>query len=371
MADAAAAVALLPLTASGYEPGGAPALVALAASGYEPGGAPTLEVLTATGQGYSADAQGASTLEALTGSGTQLGNNDATGAVEFEPLAGIGYTPVSGQGTFEALTAAGQSDSGQVGAGAPLLAALTASGVALSVGDASGAAILQQLAASGVAQNGGDATGAASLLRLAGRGQSDSGTVGSGAPALVALVASGTGYTAGTASGAVLLPRLLAYGVGESAVSAATDSFAMNTRTNAVTRYPSLPVNSLARYNGTYIGAGPDGLVSMEGPDELDTSWTVRTGQLDGKNAMLKRLTEVLMGVRYSGPVRVRIWTNDSTYYDYAMPNLTLNEIQQVRAKVGKGLRSRYFKVELSGESGRFELDSLQATMVPTTRRIG
>lgn len=389
-------VTLSQLTATGYEPGGGGTMALLTATGEgPPWGAVTMELLTATGIGVG-ETRGAVTMELLTASGV-LENNDsygtltfefptgagiadsnnaATGAVVTEKLTSVAYTPVAGAPTIELITAVGQSDSGQSASGALVLLPTTAAALAISQGDAAGTPLLQVMFALASAQNAGAADGAATMRRVRAIAAGIGGQSGAGAAQAKRPSAAGVGYTEATSSGAIIVPRLTSYASGEPALTAALDAWAMNVRTNAVTRYPSYPANSYARYNGTYLAAGPSGLLALGGNENVDfdgsgISWTMRTGQLDDKKAALKRLTEVLMSVRYDGPVRLRVWKDDETYYDYSLPSQREDVLQQVRAKVGKGLRSRYYKIELSGVGTHIEMDSLQATMPETTRRIG
>ncbi len=375
MADSAA-VTLQKLTATGFTPGGQPSLAPLTASGYAPGGKPSLRTLTATGRGDNADAAGRVTMEVLTGAVIENNPNVATAAVTLQKLSAKALTPTAAAVALEKLTLSGRSDSGQVASGAAKSLLVSASGVAISVGSAVGTAILQTASARGVELNGGSASAAVAMQRIQGSARGVGGQAGIGAPAIKQLTAAAVGYTTGGVSGSIALPRLDMYAQGEQGLAAQLDVYTMNTRTNAVTRYPSYPANSFARYNGTYLGAGPNGLILLEGGDDTDLgssgiSWTIRTGQLDGKFPGLKRLTEVLLGCRYDGPVRVRVWKDDKTFYDYALPNLTPSTLQQVRVKPGKGARSKYYKIEISGVGTRFEVDSLQATMPELTRRVG
>lgn len=149
---------------------------------------------------------------------------------------------------------------------------------------------------------------------------------------------------------------------------------AMNTTVNAVTEYTGFRFNSYAQIDGAYYGAGPDGLVRIDGDNDAgaNINWKIRTGQTDDKQIELKRLPEVVMGLRASGPVRVRVYPDDNQFFDYMLPNVNTATIRQHRVKPGKGMRGRYFAVELQGTSNAaIELDSLQLNFKPTTRRLG
>lgn len=244
-----------------------------------------------------------------------------------------------------------------------------------------GAAILRKLRSTGTV-NLPVATGAATMRKMSGLGY---GQV-VGAPVLRKVRAVGT--AAGAAIGAATLRAIRSQsmaglgnirklqGAGSAAATLVEQYrvFVMNTSTNAVSEYTNHRFNSFAEIGGAYYGAGPDGFTKLDGTTDAgaNINWQVRTGQMDDKQPGLKRLPEVVLGLRASGPVRVRVWPNDNEYYDYMLPNVKTNTIRQHRVKPGKGMESRYFAVELQGVSNSaIELDSLMVNMTQTTRRIG
>lgn len=151
-------------------------------------------------------------------------------------------------------------------------------------------------------------------------------------------------------------------------------TFVFNTSNRAVTEYQNYRFNSYARIGGNYYGAGPDGFIKLDGTTDAgaNINWSLRTGQLDDKDIKLKRLPEVVMGLRASGPIRVRVRPDDNTFTDYMLPAINTQTLRQQRVKCGKGVRGRYFAVELQGvNNATLELDSMQVNMTSTTRRIG
>lgn len=148
----------------------------------------------------------------------------------------------------------------------------------------------------------------------------------------------------------------------------------MNTRNLAITEYQSYGFNSYATVNGVFCGVNSSGLFELDGDDDAGTNidWSVKTGQLDDKSVLLKRVPEVVVGLRSSGPIRVRVYKDDTEYYDEMLPATDLKTIHQQYVHPGKGMRSRYFSVELQGMGGSAaEIDSLQVNMTRTTRRVG
>jgi hypothetical protein len=108
----------------------------------------------------------------------------------------------------------------------------------------------------------------------------------------------------------------------------------------------------------------------MQGADSDGVDWALATGAMDDDKPELKRLVNVLMGLRYDNPVRVTVTKDADISYEYSFDNYRPGLLHQARVPIGKGMRSRYYKVGLVG-TGRFELDSMQVDMPRTSRRVG
>ena len=260
--------------------------------------------------------------------------------------------------------------------------ALTASGVA-DVRSATGASARSTYRASGaVAVTGFVATGAVSLQK-----RLVSGTVGlQGAVTLQARVS--TGQARGSVTGAAVreayrvqsvtgfakIERRTTNGVAHSVVPATFLTAVMNARNNYITEYDSYGFNGYAKIGSEYYATGADGLYLLDGTtdDGANVEWSILTGQMDGKDPGLKRLPEVLLALRNTGPVKVTVHPDDNISYDYMLPAVKLDTLHQHRVVPGKGMRSRYYAIGLSGvNNSKVEIDSMQVNMTKTTRRLG
>ena len=369
---------------------GAPTLSAWTCAASEPGGEPTLSAWTSDGVGQPAPATGGVALEALTftgeatnsftftlaefegwtAQGTSLWGSAGAGAFSLAAWTAQAYSAPAGAPSLEPWTASGEALNGRVGQGAPQFKALTIEALALGNGAAAGAPTLRRLRSAGEATAQSGATAAVALRRLVAAGSAIGGSVAAGAALFKALTADVAAYGGTDATAAVELPKLVAAGVAEAALDATLNTWVMNTRTNAVTAYPSYPANSFARYNGTYLAAGPTGLFDMQGADSDGVAYEVGTGAMDEGKVELKRLVEILVAVRYDTPVRVTVTKDAEIAYEYSLASYNPGLLHQARVKTGKGMRSRHFKVGMAGE-GRFELDSMQVNMPSTSRRVG
>jgi hypothetical protein len=275
--------------------------------------------------------------------------------------------------------AVGQS--GGLGAAIQRLA-LTATGTA-QVLSASGAAARAALTGTGVVKAiGFTATGAPALAQRTAVGY----TGKAGSVVFEARVASGQArgavfgaavrekYRIVSETGFVHLERRTATGVAHSVVPATYLTAVLNARNNYVTEYGNYEFNGYARIGNEYYATGPDGLYLLDGTtdDGADISWSVLTGQMDGKDPGLKRLPEVLLALRNTGPVKVTVRPDDNLSYDYMLPAVKLDTLHQHRVVPGKGMRSRYFAVGLQAvNNSKVEIDSMQVNMTKTTRRLG
>lgn len=259
---------------------------------------------------------------------------------------------------------------------------LTATGISVESPFTSGSAALQLITATGIIQSPNNAVGTATLEFMAAAGYA--GTFGAATLQAVTASAQAGNYVTGSAtllplfapsaSGYAVIERVVAVGYGGPSIPEIYKTVVMNARTNAVTEYQNYNFNSYAFINGSYYAASPSGLYRLDGvtDDGADINWSLKTGQMDNKSAALKRLPEVMIGLRADGPVRVRIWPDDSQHFDYMLPATKKDTIHQQRVLPGKGMRSRYYSVELQGVSNSAaEIDSLQPNMINLTRRVG
>jgi hypothetical protein len=168
---------------------------------------------------------------------------------------------------------------------------------------------------------------------------------------------------------------MVALGYGQEDLSGAFTIKVVNLRTGAVTEFTNHSYNSFARIGRDYYGAGPGGLVRLSGttdPGNANIDWHLKTGQMDDKDPGLKRLPEVLLGLRSNNKITVDVYPDDNTSYSYKLPVVKKTTIHQHRVRPGKGMRSRWFAVGLRGwKNATLELDSMQVNMTETTRRLG
>jgi hypothetical protein len=368
------AVVLEYLQVLGGAPGGVVTLPRFTAEARTDYGSATMEVMTALATQEGVDASGGVTLPQFVSSGVATSGDAAIGAVTLEQFTAFAASTFPVELTLSPFTASAVGLAGTVGSASVQLQPFQAlAGASLPANDAVGTAVMQAMTSTGLSYVDGMAVGAASLRLLQVSAVAISGTVGLAAPSLQRLTIAAVGAQAGVAAGAASMPMFRATGFNDPTLASTYRTWVMNVANEGLTEYTNYSYNSFAVLGGRNYAAGPDGIYELVGAtDDGDAiNWTVRTGLMDDKNANLKRLHEVLLAMRYNGPIRVRVWTDNVNYYDYTLSNYRA-ELHQVRAKLGKGLKSRYFRIELIGLNGSTaEIDSMQVPMTPVSRRIG
>ncbi len=123
----------------------------------------------------------------------------------------------------------------------------------------------------------------------------------------------------------------------------------------ALTEFETYPFNSMAEFGGKNFAAGATGIYLLEGSfdDGAITEWEIKPGTLDlVKDGARRHVRYILLACRPSGDAMLVVTTEDGSQYEYAVE--TVGETnQEIRVKVGKGLRGRYLDIALrQGEDG-------------------
>jgi len=145
-----------------------------------------------------------------------------------------------------------------------------------------------------------------------------------------------------------------------------------NANTKAVSMYDSFKYNSFAKIGGKYYGASETGIYELSGDTDAGTAIDVSVllPNTDFGSASLKRITNAYFGVRSNGKVQLRILTNEGEDNTYTLDREN-DATQEARMTFGRGLRSRYWQLELKNEAGSdFSLDEIELTVSTLTRRI-
>jgi hypothetical protein len=146
-------------------------------------------------------------------------------------------------------------------------------------------------------------------------------------------------------------------------------TWAMNTRTAAVTEYDNYQFNSFAAMGNRYLGANENGLYELNGEDDdgEDIIAHLKSGFAQWAGARFTLFKSIYLGVRGEGDFVLRLITGDGNSYDYAV---TTRNMRSTKVHLGKGLRARYFAFELISEGQDFDLESVEFVPLIADRRV-
>jgi hypothetical protein len=148
-------------------------------------------------------------------------------------------------------------------------------------------------------------------------------------------------------------------------------TWAINTRTNAVTEYENWVFNSFATFGRKYVGANSAGIFELNGErdETANIVSTIENGLMQMGGTRFAGLQGAYIAARGEGKWLMRLRAGDGREYTYQFqlqPNLMTTRIQ-----VGKGLRSRFFSVMLQNLDGQdFDFESLEFVPILSTRRV-
>jgi len=148
-------------------------------------------------------------------------------------------------------------------------------------------------------------------------------------------------------------------------------TFAINTRTNAISQYSRNWVfNSFAQVGQKYIAANSQGLYELNGALDAGNSiiGVLRGGYLQLAGSHLSGIKGLYIGMQGEGKYLLKLVAGDGREYLYrfkGQPNLMTTKVN-----VGKGLRTRYLQWELVTMGEPFDLDTLEFVPMISTRRV-
>lgn len=146
-------------------------------------------------------------------------------------------------------------------------------------------------------------------------------------------------------------------------------TWAVNTRTGAVTEYANYEFNSFAQNHRHYVGASSTGLYQLDGDDDAGEPIIaqLRSGYAQFGGSRYTSFKAAYLGLRGDGSVFLKLDTGDGKTYTYKS---VVQDQQSTKVRFGKGLRARYFAFELISEGQDFDLDTIEFLPVVAQRRV-
>lgn len=170
--------------------------------------------------------------------------------------------------------------------------------------------------------------------------------------------------------------RLAALAAAQAAASdpTALNTIAINTERLALTQYTNFQFNSYAAFAGKYLGANGSGIYELAGASDAGApiQSAARVGISDFNTSRLKRVDRVYVGYRADARLILRIFTDEVTQRDYAVPAYSIAGLHGAHVRVGHGLMARYWQFELRNENGGdFSVDMIELKPTEVRRRVG
>lgn len=146
-------------------------------------------------------------------------------------------------------------------------------------------------------------------------------------------------------------------------------TWAMNTRSAAVTEYTNYGYTSFAPRASHYLGTADTGLYQLDGDTDNGASiiGRVRSGLLQMAGSRFAGFSAVYIGMHGTGDMLFRLVAGDSKTYTY---RVVVQDMQTTKVRMGKGLRARYFAFELESLGPDFDIDTVEFVPLTTQRRV-
>lgn len=146
-------------------------------------------------------------------------------------------------------------------------------------------------------------------------------------------------------------------------------TWAINTKTGAVTEYSNYAFNSFARSGFKYLGASSTGLYELNGDDDAGTNIiaVVKSGLAQFGGSRFTAFKAAYLGIRGEGDFYLRLETGRGEFYNYKILSQDMNT---TKVQMGKGLRARYFSFQLTSTGQDFDLESIEFVPLVAQRRV-
>lgn len=147
-------------------------------------------------------------------------------------------------------------------------------------------------------------------------------------------------------------------------------TWAINTRTSAITEYQNFSFVSYAQIGNKYIGASSSGLYELNGIDDAGTPIpaSFASGMLQLGDSHFTSFQTAYLGTGQPGEFFLKLTTGTGVSYTY---RVSAQPMRTTRVNIGKGIRTRYLKYELYTVDGHdFDLDNIEFVPIVSKRRV-
>lgn len=148
----------------------------------------------------------------------------------------------------------------------------------------------------------------------------------------------------------------------------------MNLVNQAISTRSHFPFNSLAKHKGKYYGATAEGIYLLEGMDDngIPINAHLKTGSMDFGESLIKYARDVWITHRTDGHLALIIQVDeDAKSIIEKDTQVVSDEIREERLKPPRGLRGRFYTIELRNILGaNFDIDTIGVLVESEKRKI-
>lgn len=150
--------------------------------------------------------------------------------------------------------------------------------------------------------------------------------------------------------------------------------YVMNMKNFGLTCYAGFQADSIAVFNNKLIRADATGIweqsAELDGTAYIDCA--AKTGLSDLGDASKKRLPEIALDIRCDEQTRVLVSTDQGDEYTYRIERFNEGGMHQNRVKPGKGLKAKYFAIEVRNYRGDdLQLNAIRPMPFGIQRKVG
>jgi hypothetical protein len=334
---------------------------------------PAIAVLTEGDGGSIAEA--AVTLPALSIAAAGITGEIGTADMVLPALIAQGLSHNQADLTLPSLTLDAAGAVGLLGSADITLGALSVAAASSLPFVGTGALSLGAVSLSSAGTTGSVGTVNSTLRQIALAAEGHTGIVGTADLTLPVLSISASGGLdlAGTAT--LSIPALRLVATGSTGAAGTTNAWALQTQRMALSTYDDLPAfNSLAQFNGVYLGATSAGIFALTGAADAATAIdaVLRTGSTDFSTSHLKRIERVWLQYETDGELTLTVITDGGVRTSYPLPPTGSTGLHGHSVKIGQGLKSKYWAFEVANVDGSdFSLDVIEPKPLVLQRRHG
>ncbi len=300
----------------------------------------------------------------MTADAVMLSGGIAYGDMTMPALTAIGDSGHDVRADLPGLTVSASMAPGALYNAAPSLPVLTMSSTAAAARTITADMTIPALVSAGTMVPSGAITVDASLPALRLSSIVIAGTASNVSALLPALTS--VGFLAELADIVVAssMPAFYSNAQMHNGAVAVFNPYAMNTENYMVSEYDNYAFHTVFEFEGKYYGATNGGIFELTGTDDEGTNIDASAlfGSTDFRRAGLKRAPYAYLGYESDGDMTVDVSIDgDPALRQYTVGNISHESgIKRGRAKIARGLKSRYWAFGVSNVAGSdFEIDTL------------